>query len=138
MGILSKESPKLITSGRRVPPGTNGAVTIVGFIVSAIGGGIIGLSFACMDFLSGLMVDFSTLTLFGVISGVLGSAIDSLLGATLQATYFDEETQIIVPFAAPGLKHISGKDILSNAQVNLFSVIITTAIGGMLLGPIMF
>ena len=138
LGMLSKESPRLITSGRRVPAGTNGAVTVVGFVVSAIGGGIIGSSFAAMDFLSGLMVDFGTLTLFGVISGVLGSAIDSLLGATLQATYYDEETQIIVPFFAPGLKHISGKNILTNAQVNLFSVIITTAIGGMLLGPIMF
>lgn len=137
LGMLSKESPRLITSGRRVPPGTNGGVTIVGFVVSAIGGGIIGLAFATMDFISGLMVDFYALTLFGVICGVLGSAIDSLLGATMQATYFDEETQLIVPFNVPGLKHISGKNILSNAQVNLFSVIITTAIGGMILGPIM-
>jgi uncharacterized membrane protein len=43
LGILSKGRPILITTGRSVPPGTNGGVTLMGTGCSALGGFIIGL-----------------------------------------------------------------------------------------------
>jgi uncharacterized protein (TIGR00297 family) len=43
LGILSKGRPILITTLRRVPPGTNGGVTLLGTGCSALGGVIIGL-----------------------------------------------------------------------------------------------
>ena len=42
LGILSKSNPVLITSGKRVPPGTNGGVTLLGTGFGALGGFIIG------------------------------------------------------------------------------------------------
>jgi uncharacterized membrane protein len=43
LGILSKGCPILVTNGRKVPPGTNGGVTLMGTGCSALGGFIIGL-----------------------------------------------------------------------------------------------
>lgn len=45
LGILSKSPPLLITTFRRVPPGTNGAMSVLGTTVSILGGGFIGLIF---------------------------------------------------------------------------------------------
>jgi len=45
LGILSKSPPLLITTFKRVPPGTNGAMSVLGTTVSILGGGFIGLTF---------------------------------------------------------------------------------------------
>jgi len=138
LGMLSKRSPILITSPKkRVPPGTNGGVTLLGFFVAGLGGAIIGLGGATTDFISGLEVDFVGSIIYGAICGLIGSTIDSLLGATLQATYFDGETQKVQHTGNSGLKHISGKDVLSNVQVNIVSTLITTIIGSMI-APMFF
>ncbi|KAL7555237.1 hypothetical protein ACHAWF_019038 [Thalassiosira exigua] len=42
LGMLSKSRPVLITSGKKVPPGTNGGVTGLGTALSALGGFVIG------------------------------------------------------------------------------------------------
>ena len=43
VGVLSPSSPRMITSGRRVRRGTNGAVSVVGLVFSALGGMLLGL-----------------------------------------------------------------------------------------------
>jgi hypothetical protein len=43
LGILSKSKPILITTLRPVPPGTNGAMSLLGTAVSILGGGAVGL-----------------------------------------------------------------------------------------------
>jgi uncharacterized membrane protein len=124
---------------RRVPSGTNGGITLFGTIFSAIGGLIIGLAFLFLDKIcSGLNVQLSATIIFSTICGLVGSIIDSVLGATLQTTYFDEEKKLVYcesKDAPPKAIRISGMSCLSNAQVNLLSVLITTIVGGFLFAP---
>eukprot|EP00560_Eucampia_antarctica_P003079 CAMPEP_0197834336 /NCGR_PEP_ID=MMETSP1437-20131217/22062_1 /TAXON_ID=49252 ORGANISM="Eucampia antarctica, Strain CCMP1452" /NCGR_SAMPLE_ID=MMETSP1437 /ASSEMBLY_ACC=CAM_ASM_001096 /LENGTH=286 /DNA_ID=CAMNT_0043438939 /DNA_START=49 /DNA_END=909 /DNA_ORIENTATION=+ len=138
LGMLSKRSPVLISSPmKRVPHGTNGGVTPLGFFVSAVGGALIGLGAATLDFITALEVNFVAYVVYGIVCGVVGSTIDSFLGATLQVTYFDERTQLVQHSGHSQLKHVSGADVLSNVQVNLVSTLLTTAIGPMI-APIIF
>lgn len=138
LGILSKSSPFLITSLRKVPPGTNGGVTVLGFFWSAIGGILMAIGVLAMDCCSGIKTKPFEMILFGGISGLLGSILDSVLGATVQATFYDEDKKLIYcnkEDAPKTASHICGLDILSNAQVNLVSVLLTTIIGGYFIAP---
>ena len=76
IGTLSRAQPYLITSGTRVPPGTSGAVTLLGS-VAAIGGALfmaVAVMFARWP-LSLVAI---------VLAGVIGALADSVIGATLQ------------------------------------------------------
>ena len=129
LGILSKRDPILITSLRRVPRGTNGGCSMLGLGCSMLGGATIGFGALLIDVLSGFDTSFSYI-LFGIFSGTTGSIIDSLLGATLQVTYFDEEKKVISDKSSQEKsKCVAGMDVLSNVQVNLLSVAITSALG---------
>mmetsp|Transcript_30948 Transcript_30948/g.65296 ORF Transcript_30948/g.65296 Transcript_30948/m.65296 type:complete len:287 (-) Transcript_30948:6977-7837(-) len=141
LGILAKSQPILITSWKKVPPGTNGGVTAVGMGFSALGGLIIGAGAAIMDMLSGLSVNLVSFALFGLVCGTLGSVIDSAFGATLQVTHFDRDKKLIIQpgkesSRADSLK-ISGRDVLSNVQVNIISIFLSSTIGAMI-GPSFF
>lgn len=125
---------------KRVPPGTNGGVTFLGTVFSGVGGFLMGLSQIFMDRLSGLSPLNIAFTLaFGTLCGLIGSVLDSLLGATIQATYYDADTKRVyhsgmVQRPKPA-ELVSGMDILNNEQVNLVSAALTTALGGWVIGP---
>eukprot|EP00934_Nitzschia_sp_Nitz4_P005390 Nitzschia sp. Nitz4//scaffold21_size171442//77328//78239//NITZ4_002165-RA/size171442-processed-gene-0.50-mRNA-1//-1//CDS//3329542423//5380//frame0 len=144
MGILSKSSPVLITQPwKQVPPGTNGGVTLEGFGWSALGGFILGCSSLLWDSVSGLAIPspFTTVA-FSSTCGLVGSILDSLLGATIQETFYDAEAKLVYQsddmHKPKSSKHVIGRNWLTNEQVNLVSVAITTALGGWVLGPIFF
>lgn len=88
LGTLSQRPPRLITSGRVVPVGTSGGISLFGTAVSFAGGLLIGLT-------AGLLTqsNVSTLALTGGIGGLAGSLFDSFLGATVQQIYFCEQCQ---------------------------------------------
>lgn len=137
LGILSKVPPRLITSLwlRQVPPGTNGGMSLGGTLASAAGGAAIGLLHFLLTHLHHVVAGTSVacpqypVLAFGALAGLIGSLIDSLLGATCQATYYSKERKAIVrdPRSVPpeDLDHICGLDILSNEAVNAISIALT-------------
>ncbi len=123
IGILSSSHPRLVTTGRRVPPGTNGAVTLLGTIASAAAGVVVGFSFGvCGLFFDGSRFEVMSATCIGSLAGLCGSVVDSVLGATLQYSALEANGNRVFSSkadaeAAQGSRHISGRDILNNAQV---------------------
>ncbi|KAG7444122.1 uncharacterized protein BT62DRAFT_987973 [Guyanagaster necrorhizus] len=113
LGILSGgKGPWLVTTGKRVPPGTNGGVSVGGTVASVVGGAGVG---AVMTVWGGLEMVW-----WGALAGGLGSLVDSVLGATIQETRWEEQTGIV----GKG-KRINGWDLLSNNQVNVVSSLVT-------------
>ena len=85
LGVLSAPSPRLITSGKPVAPGTSGGVTLLGMAASALGAYSLGLFFWATQ---GFRKSLATAPLLALLSGMVGSVFDSVLGATLQAMYY--------------------------------------------------
>lgn len=128
--VLTKGDPFLITNRKRVPRGTNGGVSFIGLVVSFLGGLAIGFSYYVtvrytVD--SKILRDSPRqwpIIVFGGVAGLLGSVVDSIIGATLQYSGVDPSGKI-VERPGKGVKHICGVRILDNHSVNLISSIIT-------------
>jgi uncharacterized protein (TIGR00297 family) len=77
IGVLSQRKPRSILTGQIVPRGTSGGVTLLGTSATILGGLAIGAA--------GLLLlgDWRVIPL-GMIGGVSGATIDSLLGARWQ------------------------------------------------------
>lgn len=140
LGMLSPQKPFLIiTPWKTVPPGTNGGITFLGTLWSAIGGACIGLGMLIVDLISGIEIHTFETILFGFICGLLGSLMDSILGATLQVTFYDKDEKLVrSKKISSSCVQISGYAVLSNVQVNIVSTLITTIIGGFFIGPLLF
>jgi len=129
--VLAWGNPRLITSLSSVPRGTNGGVTFIGLISSFIGGLIIGLAYYIGIMVSASSQDLNIapdqllVILIGGLGGLLGSIIDSVLGASLQFSGEDIKTGRIVEVAGQGIVPIAGKMVLDNHSVNVISSILT-------------
>ena len=112
VGILSKGRPRLITTCRTVPRGTNGGMSLLGTAASVAGGLFVGVCFwvlgvLCVGAPASDILQAFNLALLGLFSGLFGSIIDSLLGATVQVivahTHTHTHTRILVASrCAPG------------------------------------
>uniref|UniRef100_A0A9J8CGW6 Transmembrane protein 19 n=1 Tax=Cyprinus carpio carpio TaxID=630221 RepID=A0A9J8CGW6_CYPCA len=126
--VLSRRKPRLITTWKDVPAGTNGGVTPVGLVASVLGGGTVGTAYYFMQLLLVKDLNFTVpqwpLILYGAIAGLFGSLLDSFLGATMQYSGYDESIGKVVSYESPSVKRISGKPILDNNGVNLFSSVL--------------
>lgn len=126
--VLSKSSPRLITTWEKVPVGTNGGVTAVGLASSLLGGTFVGLAYFLTQLVFVNDLDISApqwpIIAFGGVAGLFGSLVDSFLGATMQFSGLDERTGLVVSSPTQETKHIAGKPILDNNAVNLFSSVL--------------
>ena len=136
LGILSKANPRLVTTLflRTVPHGTNGGMSILGTVASAMGGAFIGFVYwICSYFLDTSDSPQYPMIIVGLLCGVLGSLIDSILGATLQASYYSKDRKCIVKTQQEissdlSVELVCGIDFLSNEAVNLVSILLTMII----------
>ncbi|PSS15619.1 Protein PGR like [Actinidia chinensis var. chinensis] len=131
LGILSDAQPRLITTLKPVRRGTNGGVTKEGLLAASAAGCVIGLTFVLLGFFTTRCTYDVALKQLLVIplaalAGLGGSAIDSLLGATLQFSGFCSVRNKVVGKPGPTVKKISGLSILDNNAVNLVSILLTT------------
>ncbi len=84
LGVISPVAPRMITSGQKVERGTSGGITLVGTL-AALGGAVL-IAIAAVVLVPGQ----SWLIRLGVIvmGGLVGSLVDSVLGASVQAIYW--------------------------------------------------
>ncbi|HLC01510.1 MAG TPA: DUF92 domain-containing protein [Anaerolineales bacterium] len=84
LGVLAPGRPRLITTGELVEAGTSGGVSLLGSVAATAGALLIAL--AAGGFGVGRRVIPASL-----IGGIAGVVLDSLLGATVQTSYFCPE-----------------------------------------------
>ncbi|KAL4221984.1 hypothetical protein ACF0H5_018031 [Mactra antiquata] len=122
----------LITNFSKVPKGTNGGISLVGSIASIFGGVLLGITYYITlillvneDYLAESPPQWP-LILIGGFLGLLGSTIDSLLGAWFQYSGYDKKKQCVVNNPGPTVEYICGSDVLDNHSVNLLSSLLTS------------
>jgi uncharacterized protein (TIGR00297 family) len=121
LGVLSSQPPRLLTSGKVTAPGTSGGITPLGTAAAAAGALALGL-------ISWLPRPTQrTLPLIALVSGLAGSFFDSLLGATVQATYYcpmcTSETERRIHNCGTPTQHIRGLSRLDNDGVNFLATL---------------
>ena len=100
------QQPRLITTLKKVPPGTDGGISLVGTAAGIMGAGVIGVA----AYFLGIYPDpFVTLKI-SIIAGTVGCFVDSILGAVLER-----------------------RDYISNEYVNLIATITGAALGILLI-----
>ncbi|GMI97699.1 Plasma membrane Glucose-responsive Regulator [Hibiscus trionum] len=131
LGVLSDDQPRLITTFKPVRRGTNGGVTKTGLLAALAAGTVIGLTFVLVGFFTtrcsdGMAMKQLLVIPVSAVAGLLGSLIDSLLGATLQFSGFCTVRNKVVGKPGPTVRKISGLNFLDNNAVNLVSILLTT------------
>jgi uncharacterized protein (TIGR00297 family) len=128
VGVFSRQQPRLVTTGKPVPAGTSGGVTLLGTGAAAAGAFFLGLIFWLLQRCRRAS---TTLPLIAFMSGLLGSLFDSLLGATVQAIYYcpacDKETERQIHNCGTETRLQRGLHWMNNDVVNFLA----TLVGGL-------
>lgn len=126
VGTLSPGSPRSILSGRSVPAGTSGGVSLAGTTAGIAGAACIGL----FSLLAGWPMEaFAAAT----IGGIGGATVDSLLGASVQSRRWCDlcgcGTERPVHSCGAATRHDGGLPWLGNDAVNFLSTLAGACIG---------
>jgi uncharacterized protein (TIGR00297 family) len=140
IGVLSRTPPRLVTTGRRVQAGTSGGLTLLGTGAGVLGAATIGLfaaaSLALFPSLwpfEGVAQPSLSLILTALAGGAIGMLVDSLLGATLQASYFcpqcSKPTESRFHRCGTPTTLVRGVQWLTNDVVNLAGTLVGASVG---------
>jgi len=138
LGILSGSPPRLVTTWKVVPPGTNGAMSVGGTVWSVVGGTVMGIMMGVSLMIENKGCDmsiFAGMVGWGAFAGGFGSLVDSLMGATIQRTRYSSDRRLVLQdgsFGGKDVRVISGLDLLTNNQVNLLASLLTCVLVGMM------
>ncbi|MFA7117698.1 MAG: DUF92 domain-containing protein [Sphaerochaetaceae bacterium] len=133
VGILSKQTPVSLVSGRPMPRGLSGAVTSLGMLSGFIASFVIALCWFS-NFFAPSAPGFLLMAIV-TISGFLGSVFDSFLGCTVQACYYDHiHDRLTEHSEEKGIKFELRRGLpwMDNDMVNFLSNLFACLIGGML------
>lgn len=127
-GILSRKPPVSIRTGQPVPPGMSGGVSFLGTVSSMVGSLMIALAWygAFATYRDTTWVFLASII---AVAGIVGSLVDSLLGATIQGHYWDPEKKQITEHDYRDGKKLElcrGIRWIDNDVVNVLSNIIAT------------
>lgn len=130
-GVLSTQTPYLITTGKRVEPGISGGITLLGTLASAMGALSTGMVFKLLR-----RSATPLMPLLAVCGGLLGSLCDSLLGATLQAMYYcptcQKETERHIHSCGTTTQPLRGWRWMDNDVVNTLATLCGSVISMLL------
>ncbi len=128
IGCLARVPPRLITTGVRVPAGTSGAITPLGTTAGIAGAALmagLGLTLGAP----------AAAALWGVAGGVVGTLVDSVLGATVQAKYrcerCDAETERRPHHCGESGTRFAGWRWIDNDVVNALATGVGAGVAGM-------
>lgn len=134
LGRLSTSLPRLVTNGKRVPPGTSGAISLYGSIASTGGAALIG-AVAALAVGSGMPGEVPIVGVFIVITmaGIGGGVLDSVLGATIQEQRWcdtcEKVTEANPHRCGTTTRQIGGIAGFNNDVVNMLCVLTGALIG---------
>lgn len=140
LGVLNPRLPILLTTFQRVPRGTSGGVSLVGTLAALAGSALVAGMAVLASITGWAPADGGTAwkaVLFVSAAGLLGSLVDSLLGATLQAMYAclacDKKTEKHpVHTCGEPTVHVRGLAWLNNDGVNA-ACTLSAALAGVIL-----
>lgn len=142
LGVLARETPRLITTGRPVAPGTSGGITRYGTLAALTGAAFIGVAAfvliqaAALATSGSLLLTDLPIVVIAAAAGLVGSLFDSLLGATLQRIYWcdhcEKETERQVHSCGARTRPLRGWGWMNNDVVNFTA----SLVGGLLAGSL--
>lgn len=131
-------TPLSVRTGTRVPPGTSGAVTLAGMAASVAGAALIAALAILLAPIAPVDIpDGAATALIIATCGVLGSSVDTVLGATVQARF---RCAVCGKISETGSDHLpghqmrlaSGNQFMSNSMVNLCAAMVAGLAGALL------
>ena len=129
LGTLSTTSPRLITNGKPVAPGTSGGITPLGIAASALGASSLGFLFWAVE---GFRKSLARTPLLALFSGMAGSSVDSVLGATLQVMYTcpncKTETEQHIHHCGTHTEFLRGIPWMNNDVVNFIATTVGSVV----------
>jgi uncharacterized protein (TIGR00297 family) len=129
LGTLVGGAPRSLRGWRPVPVGTSGAVTAAGTLASVAGA-------LCLGAAAGLLGWPRRVAVAAAVGGLAGSAVDSMLGAALQArrrcAVCGEMTERAIHSCGGATVAAGGVAWLDNDRVNLVSTLVGAAVGAAL------
>jgi uncharacterized protein (TIGR00297 family) len=138
IGRFSRATPRLLTTGKPVPPGTSGAITLLGTSAALAASFIIAVT-AAIGHAAGWLDttgSTSTLALAVTVAGIAGCFADSLLGATVQQRRWCPSCQVTtersVHSCGTFATHASGYRWVNNDVVNLLGILVAGLIAATL------